>query len=82
MRALGIWRATSAGGATTGIIAGGLLTQLLGWRAIFFVNPPLIAAMLVFVPRVIPARSPDGGERIDARGAVRGTSAIAAFSLV
>jgi Major Facilitator Superfamily len=78
-RALGIWPAATAGGATTGIIAGGLLTQLLGWRAIFLVNPPLIAAMLVFVPRVIPARPPDGGERIDTRGAVLGTSAIAAL---
>jgi MFS family permease len=31
----GIWQATTAAGATTGIIAGGLLTQYLGWRAIF-----------------------------------------------
>ncbi|MGO9752107.1 MAG: MFS transporter, partial [Solirubrobacteraceae bacterium] len=37
-RALGIWQATTAAGATTGIIAGGLLTQYLGWRAIFLVN--------------------------------------------
>jgi MFS family permease len=78
-RALGIWQATTAGGATTGIIAGGSLTQLLGWRAIFLVNPRLIVAMLVFVPRVIPARPPDGGEQSDTRGAVLGTSAIAAL---
>jgi EmrB/QacA subfamily drug resistance transporter len=77
--ALGIWQAATAGGATAGIVAGGLLTQLLGWRAIFLVNPPLIAAMLVFVPRVIPACPPDGGERIDTRGAVLGTTAIAAL---
>jgi MFS family permease len=38
-RALGIWQATTVGGATTGIIAAGLLTQLLGWRAIFLVKP-------------------------------------------
>jgi MFS family permease len=43
-RALALWQAATAGGATTGIIAGGLLTQYLGWRAVFLVNPPLIAA--------------------------------------
>jgi MFS family permease len=31
-------------GATTGIVAGGVLTQYLGWRAVFLVNP-IIAIM-------------------------------------
>ena len=44
-----------AAGATTGIIAGGLLTQYLGWRAVFLVNPPLIAIMLTLLRR-LPAR--------------------------
>jgi EmrB/QacA subfamily drug resistance transporter len=78
-RALGIWQATTAAGATTGIVAGGLLTQYLGWRAIFLVNPPLIAVMLVLVPRVLPASPPQGAQRIDARGAVLGTGALAAL---
>jgi EmrB/QacA subfamily drug resistance transporter len=78
-RALGIWQATTAAGATTGIIAGGLLTQYLGWRAIFLVNPPLIAVMLLLVPRALPARPPEGAQRIDARGAVLGTGALAAL---
>jgi MFS family permease len=39
-RALSIWQATTAAGATAGIIAGGLLTQYFGWRAVFLVNPP------------------------------------------
>jgi len=78
-RALGLWQAATASGATTGIIAGGLLTQYLGWRAIFLVNPPLIAVMLVLVPRVLPARPPEGGQRVDAPGAVLGTGALAAL---
>jgi MFS family permease len=32
-RALAIWQATTAAGATAGIVAGGLLTQYAGWRA-------------------------------------------------
>src|SRR5439155_24530807 len=42
-RALSIWQATTAAGASAGVIAGGVLTQYLGWRAIFLVNLPIIA---------------------------------------
>jgi MFS family permease len=77
-RALALWQAATAGGATTGIIAGGLLTQYLGWRAVFLVNPPLIALMLAFVPR-LPAGTATGGGKIGIRGATLVTAAIAAL---
>jgi MFS family permease len=77
-RALAIWQATTAAGATTGIIAGGLLTQYLGWRAVFLVNPPVIALMLTQY-RVLPGGRPAGGDRIDVRGATLVTAAIAAL---
>ncbi len=32
-RALSLWQASTAAGASTGVIAGGVLTQFLGWRA-------------------------------------------------
>lgn len=79
-RALAIWQATTAAGATAGIIAGGLLTQYLGWRAVFLVNPPLIAVMLTLVPR-LPAARPAGGQRIDVPGALLVTGALAALIL-
>jgi MFS family permease len=56
-----------------------LLTQYLGWRAIFLVNPPLVAVMLVLVPRLLPSSAPTGGQRIDVRGAILSTSALAAL---
>jgi MFS family permease len=77
-RALALWQASTAGGATTGIIAGGLLTQYLGWRAVFLVNPPLIALMLAFVPR-LPAGAATGGGKVGIRGAALVTAAIAAL---
>jgi MFS family permease len=40
-RALGAFSAVAAGGGSLGVLAGGVLTQLGGWRAIFLVNLPL-----------------------------------------
>ena len=40
-RALGIWGAIGGIGAAVGVILGGLLTQGLGWPAIFFINVPV-----------------------------------------
>jgi EmrB/QacA subfamily drug resistance transporter len=78
-RALSIWQATTAAGATAGIVAGGLLTQYLGWRAVFLVNPPLIVVMLILIRLVLPASVPAGGERLDYRGAFLVTAAIASL---
>jgi MFS family permease len=77
-RALSIWQATTAGGATAGIVAGGLLTQYAGWRAVFLVNPPLILIMLALVRR-LPASAPTGTSRIDYPGAALVTAAIASL---
>jgi EmrB/QacA subfamily drug resistance transporter len=77
-RALTIWQATTAAGATAGIVAGGVLTQYLGWRAVFLVNPPLIVIMLALI-RLLPAAVPAGGARLDFRGALLVTAAIASL---
>ena len=76
-RALGIWQATTAGGATAGILVGGVLTQLLGWRAIFLVNPLLIAPMLVGIQRSVPPGAAARGRRLDVRGAALVTASVA-----
>jgi EmrB/QacA subfamily drug resistance transporter len=77
-RALTIWQATTAAGATAGIIAGGVLTQYLGWRAVFLVNPPLIVVMLALIRRLPPGAAV-GGSRLDYRGAVLVTAALASL---
>jgi EmrB/QacA subfamily drug resistance transporter len=77
-RALAIWQATTAAGATAGIVFGGLLTEFLGWRAIFLVNPPIVALILALV-RHLPAGSPAGAGRVDGRGAFLVTASIASL---
>src|SRR6516165_10590547 len=37
-RALGAWSATAASGAAVGVLLGGILTSLLDWRWVLFVN--------------------------------------------
>ena len=78
-RALAIWQATTAAGATAGIVAGGLLTQYFGWRALFLINPPIIAIMLALVPRLPAGKRPGSGGSVDMRGALLVTAGIAAL---
>ncbi|HTU85609.1 MAG TPA: MFS transporter [Solirubrobacteraceae bacterium] len=80
-RALGIWQAATAAGATVGIVVGGLLTQYLGWRAIFLINPPLIAVMLTMVPRFLPAVRPDKASGLDVAGATLSVLSLAGLIL-
>ena len=78
-RALAIWQATTAAGATAGIVAGGLLTQYFGWRAVFLINPPIIAVMLALVPRLPAGKRSGSGGSVDVRGALLVTTGIAAL---
>src|SRR5260370_5390668 len=61
-RALGVFGATLGGASAIGPLAGGVLTETLGSRSIFFVNLPLGAA--AFAGRAAPlrgSRHPAGG---------------------
>ena len=45
-RALGMWSAVAGAGGATGVLAGGVLTDLLSWRWILFINVPIGIARL------------------------------------
>src|SRR4029077_17630662 len=45
-RALGVWSATAASGAAGGLFLGGVLTSLLDWRWVLFLNVPVGLALL------------------------------------
>ncbi|TMD98665.1 MAG: MFS transporter [Chloroflexi bacterium] len=80
-RALGMWSAMAAGGASAGLILGGLLTQELSWRFTLFVNLPLGLAALLLAP-VLPADAPGRGAKVslDVPGAVSLTGGVLAFA--
>ena len=76
-KALGIWGALAAAGATVGLIAGGLLTRYAGWQYVFFLNVPIGAAALALAPRLVPAgRLATTRRRFDALGAMVGTGGL------
>ncbi|WP_419992835.1 MFS transporter [Streptomyces boninensis] len=54
-RALGVWGATGSSGMVLGSLLGGVLTEIWGWAAVFYVNVPLTAGVALLALRVIPA---------------------------
>src|SRR6516165_2736670 len=61
-RALGAFGATIGGATAIGPLAGGILTDTLGWRSIFFINLPIGAAAFVAgAARLRESRDPAGG---------------------
>lgn len=74
--ALGIWGAVASGGFAAGVLLGGLLTQGLGWRSVFFVNVPigLLAAVMAYM--VLPESHDATRPRLDVWGALLVTSGV------
>jgi EmrB/QacA subfamily drug resistance transporter len=75
-RALGIWAAITAGGAALGLILGGVLTQYLSWRWVFFVNVPVAAIAIVGAVRFVPESRDENARGFDVPGAVLVTGAL------
>jgi EmrB/QacA subfamily drug resistance transporter len=76
-KALGVWSAIVAGGAAAGLLLGGVLTDLLSWEWVFFVNVPVgvlaVAAALRFVPE---SRDEHAHRSFDLAGAVSVTGGL------
>ena len=74
--ALGAWGAVGGVGAAAGVLMGGILTDLLSWSWIFFVNVPVGAAALVLTPVLLNESRDLKVKSFDALGAILVTSGL------
>jgi EmrB/QacA subfamily drug resistance transporter len=77
--ALGAWGAVGAFGAVAGVLLGGVLTDLLSWQWIFFVNVPVGLAALAITPLLIGESRDANARSFDVPGAVLVTSGLVAL---
>lgn len=69
-RAIGLWAAASAATVILGPVIGGVLVETISWRAVFFMNVPLIAIALWATWRYVEeSRDPEAGRSFDWLGA-------------
>ncbi|WP_284989160.1 MFS transporter [Arthrobacter sp. efr-133-TYG-120] len=73
-----MYGATAGIGASLGLVIGGALAHWISWRAGFFVNVPIGAAMIALAPRFIPESGRSRG-RFDAFGALSATLGVGAL---
>ena len=74
--ALAVWGATVGAAVASGPLVGGLLTDMAGWRWIFFVNVPIgLLAVVVAASRVSESRDA-GARRTDVAGLLSLSAAL------
>ncbi|MNQ72396.1 Multidrug resistance protein stp [compost metagenome] len=79
-RAIGMWAACAALGSAFGVVIGGVLTSLIDWRWVMFVNVPvgLFLAAVVFTSLRV-READDSKAKLDAAGAITITLALGTF---
>jgi len=79
-RAMGIWGAVAGLGGSAGAIVGGVLTDLLDWRWILFVNVPIGAVLIVQALRRLDRDvvDPEAERSFDLAGATTATAGLVA----
>jgi EmrB/QacA subfamily drug resistance transporter len=76
-RALGAWGAVGGLASAVGVFLGGVITEFVDWRAVFFVNLPAAALILRAIFRLVPADARiERRESLDVLGAVLVTAGM------
>jgi EmrB/QacA subfamily drug resistance transporter len=83
-RAIGTWSSLTALAVVAGPLLGGFLVQSISWRAVFYINLPIAAIVLLIlwrhVWRHLPPSKPAGAGRIDWLGTALATVGLGALT--
>jgi EmrB/QacA subfamily drug resistance transporter len=79
-KAFGIFGAVAGGGASFGLLLGGVLTQLLSWRWCLYVNPVIAVPTAIFALRLLVNRRDPDRTGVDILGLLTGSLGL--FALV
>ena len=75
--ALGVWSAVAVGGGAVGLLLGGIITQLVSWEWVFFVNVPVGLLTVLLALRYVPeSRGIGVGRSLDVFGAIAITGGL------
>ena len=77
--ALGVWGAVGGFGAAAGVLLGGILTDLLSWEWIFFLNVPVGVGAFVLAPLLLNESRDASVRSFDALGAVLVTGGLSSL---
>jgi EmrB/QacA subfamily drug resistance transporter len=70
-RAIGLWAAMNGAGGAAGVLFGGIITEVISWRWILLINPPIgLITALVAWNVVADRRRPKAGTSFDLAGAL------------
>src|SRR3954471_23780059 len=79
-KALGAWGAMGGAGGAFGVLLGGVLTDLLSWQWILFINVPTRLVAGAVAPRLVPeGRAAGGTRKFDVAGALTVTLGLVAI---
>ena len=78
VRALSIFTGVTMGGASLGLVLGGMITQWATWRWVFFINVPVGIAVVALAPRLLANTQRRRGH-FDVTGAITSTAGMSAL---
>jgi MFS transporter, DHA2 family, methylenomycin A resistance protein len=83
-RAIGIWAGIGSVALPAGPILGGALIGAVGWRAIFFLNVPIVAVATVIAARTVRESADPQGRSLDLSGTAfaAGLLALSTYALI
>ncbi|MGW0036312.1 MFS transporter [Gordonia sp. NPDC003376] len=77
--AMALWGGAGAGGGAVGVVLSGVLTEWFSWRAVLFVNVPIVVAALIAAAWGVPSGRRRAVGHLDVPGAFLVTTAVGAL---